>query len=120
MKRYGSVIGLKLEKIAEYKRLHEEVWPGVLQRIETSHMQNYSIFLRQLPDGNYYLFSYFEYSGHDFAEDMKRLAADPVTQGPCASRVRRGYPMRPKENGGQTWRKSSTRTNCSGVFSIRT
>ena len=56
-------------------------------------MQNYSIFLRQLLDGNYYLLSYFEYSGHDFAEDMKRLAADPVTQDwwavckPCQTRL---------------------------------
>ncbi|MDD4175314.1 MAG: L-rhamnose mutarotase, partial [Kiritimatiellae bacterium] len=41
---------------------------------------NYSIFLRKLPDGEYYLFSYFEYTGTDFAADCDRMAADPVTQ----------------------------------------
>ena len=27
MTRYGMVIGLKPEKVAEYKRLHAAVWP---------------------------------------------------------------------------------------------
>ncbi|HUV95144.1 MAG TPA: L-rhamnose mutarotase, partial [Anaerolineae bacterium] len=30
MKRYGMVIGVKLDKLEEYKRLHAAVWPGVL------------------------------------------------------------------------------------------
>jgi len=33
-----------------------------------------------LDDGKYYLFSYFEYVGTDFAGDMKKMAADPLTQ----------------------------------------
>lgn len=80
MKRYGMVIGLRPEKIAEYKQLHAAVWPAVLQQIAASHIQNYSIYLRTLPDGQPYLFSYFEYTGSDFAADMTRMAADPTTQ----------------------------------------
>lgn len=80
MKRYGSVIVLRPEKLEEYKRLHQAVWPAVLGKIKASHMQNYSIFLRQLPDANHYLFSYFEYTGDDFDGDMKLMAADPITQ----------------------------------------
>ncbi len=80
MKRYGSVIGLRPEKVEEYKRLHAAVWPKVLQMIKDCNIRNYSIFLRQLDDGKYYLFSYFEYTGHDFAADMAKMAADPVTQ----------------------------------------
>ncbi len=80
MKRYGWVIGLRPEKVEEYKRLHAVVWPGVLKMIKACHIQNYSIYLRQLPDGNYYLFSYFEYSGDDFVKDMAKMAADPETQ----------------------------------------
>ncbi len=80
MKRYGSIIGVKTEKIAEYKRLHAAVWPGVLKMIKQCNINNYSIYLRQLPDGQHYLFSYFEYSGTDFAADMARMAADPETQ----------------------------------------
>jgi L-rhamnose mutarotase len=80
MKRYGSVIGLREEKLEEYKALHAAVWPGVLKMIEACHIRNYSIFLRRMPDGRHYLFSYFEYVGADFAADMATMAADPTTQ----------------------------------------
>ena len=80
MKRYGSVVGVKADKIDEYKRLHAAVWPGVLKKIRECNIRNYSIYLRQLDDGRYYLFSYFEYAGTDFAADMARMAADPETQ----------------------------------------
>jgi L-rhamnose mutarotase len=80
MKRYGMVIGVHAEKLDEYKRLHSAVWPDVLKMIKQCHIQNYSIYLRRLDDGQHYLFSYFEYSGADFAGDMARMAADPTTQ----------------------------------------
>lgn len=80
MKRYGTVIEVKAEKLDEYKRLHAAVWPGVLALIKACNLQNYSIYLRKLPDGKYYLFSYFEYVGNDFANDMAKMAADPETQ----------------------------------------
>jgi len=80
MKRYGMVIGLNEEKLEEYKELHAAVWPDVLKMISECNIRNYSIYLRQLPDGNYYLFSYFEYVGDDFAADMEKMAADPATQ----------------------------------------
>ena len=80
MKRIGSVIGLKSEKIEEYKKLHAAVWPDVLEQIRNSNIRNYSIFLKRLPDGNHYLFSYFEYVGETFESDMAAMAADPRTQ----------------------------------------
>jgi L-rhamnose mutarotase len=80
MKRYGSVIGVNAAKIEEYKKLHAAVWPGVLAMITRCHIRNYSIYLRRLPDGQHYLFSYFEYTGTDFAADMATMAADPTTQ----------------------------------------
>jgi L-rhamnose mutarotase len=79
MKRYGTVIDLKADRLAEYKRLHAAVWPDVLKKIADCHIRNYSIYLRRLSDGNHYLFSYFEYVGADFAADMARMAADPTT-----------------------------------------
>ncbi len=78
--RYGLVIGIREEKLDEYKRLHAAVWPEVLAMIKACNIENYSIFLRRLPDGNHYLFSYFEYTGADYAADMARMAADPVTR----------------------------------------
>ena len=80
MTRYGSVIGIREEKIDEYRKLHAAAWPGVLAMIEECNIRNYSIYLRRLPDGKHYLFSYFEYVGEDFAADMAKMAADPTTQ----------------------------------------
>ncbi|HET7623753.1 MAG TPA: L-rhamnose mutarotase [Verrucomicrobiae bacterium] len=80
MKRYGSVIGVRREKLDEYRKLHAAVWPDVLRMIHRCNIRNYSIYLRKLPDENYYLFSYFEYVGGDFAADMAIMAADPTTQ----------------------------------------
>jgi len=80
MKRYGSVIGVREEKIDEYKELHAAVWPDVLNMISDCNITNYSIYLRKMPDGKYYLFSYFEYTGDDFAADCAKMAADATTQ----------------------------------------
>lgn len=77
MKRYGQMIGIRPEAIAEYKRIHAAVWPDVLKQIKGSNITNYSIFLRE-PEN--VMFAYFEYVGDDFAGDMARMAADPVTQ----------------------------------------
>ena len=75
MKRYGSLIKLKPEKEAEYRDLHANVWQDVLEMIHKCNIRNYSIYFK---DG--FLFSYFEYQGDDFDADMKKMAADPVTQ----------------------------------------
>ena len=80
VQRYGMVIGLNADKIGEYKKLHAAVWPEVLQQVTECNIRNYSIYLRQLDDGQHYLFSYFEYTGSDFGADMAKMAADPTTQ----------------------------------------
>ena len=80
MKRYGSVIELREEKLEEYKKLHTAVWPDVLKMIKECNLRNYSIYLHKLDDGNYYLFSYFEYTGQNFDADMAKMAADSTTQ----------------------------------------
>jgi L-rhamnose mutarotase len=58
MQRHGAVIGVKLDRLEEYKRYHAEVWPEVLDMIHQCNIRNYSIFYK---DGQ--LFSYFEYIG---------------------------------------------------------
>ena len=75
MKRYGSVIRVKEDKVKEYIHLHANIWPDVLAMIRQCNIFNYSIFLRILPDGKHYLFSYFEYRGEDFTGDMAKMAA---------------------------------------------
>ena len=80
MQRFGMVLGVKADKIARYKELHAAVWPDVLKQIERCNIRNYSIYLHGMPDGKHYLFSYFEYVGTDYAADMAKMAADPMTQ----------------------------------------
>ena len=80
VRRYGSVIGVKEEMLAKYKDLHANPWPQVNEQIRNSNIRNYSIYLTQFPDGKYYLFSYFEYTGNDFDADMAKMAEDPTTQ----------------------------------------
>ena len=77
MQRMGMVIGLKADKIEDYKRLHAAVWPEILAKISACNITNYSIFLRE-PEN--LLFGYWEYLGTDFATDAAKMAADPKTQ----------------------------------------
>jgi L-rhamnose mutarotase len=75
MKRYGSVIGVRPEKLEEYKKLHVAVWPEVLDMIKKCNIRNYSIYYKDS-----LLFSYFEYTGEDYDADMAKMEADATTQ----------------------------------------
>ena len=77
--RYGMVTGLKPDKIEQYKKLHAAPWPAVQKQISACNIHNYSIYLQKIED-QYYLFSYFEYTGKDFDADMKKMASDTATQ----------------------------------------
>jgi len=79
MQRYGSVIGVHSGKIEEYKKLHAAAWPAVLRKIHECNLRNFSIYLRTLENGRSFLFSYYEYAGSDYAADMAKIAADPIT-----------------------------------------
>ncbi|WVX47290.1 L-rhamnose mutarotase [Roseobacter fucihabitans] len=86
MVRMGGIIGVNPDKITEYKRLHADVWPQVLEKITQCHIRNYVIYLRE-PEN--LLFAHFEYHGTDWAADSAKIASDPVTLewwavcGPC-------------------------------------
>jgi L-rhamnose mutarotase len=75
MRRIASVIRLRPEAESDYRALHADAWPGVLDTLRAAHVTNYSIFLR---DG--LLFSYLEYAGDDYDADMARIAADDTTR----------------------------------------
>ena len=76
VKRFGMVIGIRPEKIKEYKRLHADDNPGVRDLLTKYNMHNFSIFLHEI-DGNWYEFGYYEYTGSDYEGDMARLAEEP-------------------------------------------
>ncbi len=74
MKRFGQLIGLRPEKLEEYKRYHAAVWPEILAALRKAEIRNYSIFHF---DGK--LFAYFEYHGPpaEFDERMRQIARSP-------------------------------------------
>jgi L-rhamnose mutarotase len=73
--RHTQLVKVKPEKRDEYLELHAAVWPQVEATLRESNITNYTIFIH---DG--LLISYFEYAGADYASDLARIAADPVTQ----------------------------------------
>lgn len=75
MKRYGWVIGVRPEKLDEYKRLHAEVWPDVVRLLSEAHVRNYTIFHK-----DDLLFGYFEYHGNDLEADFARMNAEPIVR----------------------------------------
>lgn len=97
MKRVAQVIRVRPEKLAEYRELHREVPPPVLDALRRCHIANYSIHL--LGDR---LFGYFEYHGEDLEADLARMAADEHTRewwartDPCQEPVEEAAP-------GQWW-----------------
>jgi L-rhamnose mutarotase len=77
VKRVGMVIKIKPEYIEEYKAVHSESNAGVRDLLIKANMRNFSIFLHQLDDGNWYEFGYYEYTGNDFEADMATLDKHP-------------------------------------------
>ena len=73
VKRVGMVIKIKPECIEEYKAIHSDSNDGVRDLLIEANMRNFSIFLHQLDDGNWYEFGYYEYTGDDFEGDMAKL-----------------------------------------------
>ena len=90
VQRFGWVTGLKAEKATYYKDLHAHPRPAVNRMIKECHIQNFSIYAKEI-EGKEYLFAYLEYTGKDFAADMQKMASDPATQAwwketdPCQS-----------------------------------
>lgn len=56
MERVCFLLKVKADRIEEYKRRHQDVWPDMLQALRETGWHNYSLFLRD--DG--LLVGYFE------------------------------------------------------------
>jgi L-rhamnose mutarotase len=56
MKRVGFLLKVKQDRLAEYKKQHEAVWPEMLEALRKHGWHNYSLFWRD--DG--LIFGYFE------------------------------------------------------------
>ncbi len=56
MTRVGFLLKVKEERIEEYRKHHEAVWPEMLEALRQAGWHNYSLFMKE--DGT--LFGYFE------------------------------------------------------------
>jgi L-rhamnose mutarotase len=79
VKRVGMVIKLKPECVAKYRELHADGNPGVRDLLAKYHLENFSIFIRQI-GAEWFEFGYYEYSGADFEADMAALSQEPRNQ----------------------------------------
>ena len=77
VKRVGMVVKVKKERVEEYKNLHADSNAGVRHLLTKYNMRNFSIFIVQLADGEWYEFGYYEYWGNDLDGDMAKLDAEP-------------------------------------------
>jgi L-rhamnose mutarotase len=72
MQRVGFVLKVKADRLDEYKKRHEQVWPEMLDALRETGWQNYSLFLRE--DG--LLFGYLETP--DFQKALDGMARKEV------------------------------------------
>jgi L-rhamnose mutarotase len=79
VERHAWVTGLRPDMAARYRDLHAHPWPSVNRTLKECHIQNFSIYEREI-EGRFYLFAYLEYTGKDFEADMKKMGADSETQ----------------------------------------
>ena len=75
--RMGMVIGVRPERVAEYKALHAAPWPEMDAALKGANIHQYSIFLKE-PEN--LLFGVWDYLGTDYEGDMKRLGERAVTK----------------------------------------
>ena len=74
MRRFGQTIGVRPERLEEYRLAHERIWPEISAAIRAAGIRNYSIFHRA---GT--LFACFEYAGppEEYDARMRALADSP-------------------------------------------
>jgi L-rhamnose mutarotase len=73
MKRVGFLLKVKQDKIEEYKKHHETVWPEMLAALSRTGWHNYSLFMRE--DG--LLFGYFE-TPDDFQAALSGMEKEEI------------------------------------------
>jgi len=72
MTRVCFLLKVRTEKLDEYRRRHQQVWPEMLDALRAAGWHNYSLFLR--PDG--LLVGYLETP--DFEQARARMQDHPV------------------------------------------
>lgn len=74
MQRVGFVLKVKEDKIEEYKKVHRQVWPEMIEALRETGWKNYSLFLR----GDGLLFGYLETD--DFEKAREEMAKKEINE----------------------------------------
>lgn len=74
MQRICFLLKVKKDRLAEYKRRHEQVWPEMLNALRETGWHNYSLFLRD--DG--LLIGYLETP--DFQQALAGMGSQPINE----------------------------------------
>ncbi len=77
--RFAMVTRIKPEKEAEYRSLHQTVWPGVVDQMVRGNYRNFSVFFVEIGD-ELYEFFHVDYVGTDAEKDGEMNKADPCNQ----------------------------------------
>jgi L-rhamnose mutarotase len=72
MQRVGFMLKVKQEKMEEYKKRHENIWPEMLEALSEAGWHNYSLFMTE--EG--VLFGYVETP--DFDQALAKMAETDV------------------------------------------
>lgn len=77
MRRFGQIIGVDPERIEEYTAHHTNIWPEIVDALNTAGITNYSIYFY-----GEHLFAYYEYEGppDEYEERMSAVADAPRMQ----------------------------------------
>ncbi len=73
MKRVGFLLKVKEDKLEEYKKHHETVWPEMLEALRRTGWRNYSLFMKE--DGT--LFGYFE-AAESFQDSLAGMEKEEI------------------------------------------
>ncbi|MCP4935493.1 MAG: L-rhamnose mutarotase [bacterium] len=73
MKRVAFQLKVRADKLEEYKEIHKNVWPEMLDAMRKAGWHNYSLFIRE--DGS--LFGYFE-AEESFTASLTALGKEEI------------------------------------------
>lgn len=73
VRRFGQIAQVRADKLDDFKRLHAQMGPNLAQNFREHHVQNHSMWLKDLTPGEYYAFRFFQYTGEDFPEERVRM-----------------------------------------------
>ena len=78
VQRYGHLAKITPEAIERYKKFYADNENDLSKALTQHNIRNASVWLKELTEGEPYLFAYFDYTGGDLASDLDHMEETPV------------------------------------------